>query len=240
VIAVMAIDISEKRAAWSNYGDWCDLCAPGDGVTSLWPGDKTTALTGTSQASPHVAAIAAMVRTANPQLDRLDTELVVEYSAKDLGTGGHDSTFQWGLADLHGALAKAKALSLSSTTVAPTGSIDVYLSQPDSPGDVYLLLPSKTGREPGLDLSAIITGETRVMPMNFDDLSMLSLNQPFIGIFTNFIGYLDANGAAVATLTVPGGKLLRNADIAFSGLVFPISNLQQPSHVFGSVVLQVR
>src|SRR4029453_14618181 len=69
VISVMASDASEKRTLWSNWGDWCDLCAPGDAIYSLWKGDQTNVLSGTSMASPHVTAIAALPRTLTPQLD---------------------------------------------------------------------------------------------------------------------------------------------------------------------------
>jgi hypothetical protein len=240
VIAVMASDIQEKRAAWSNYGDWCDLCAPGDGITSLWKNGGTNALTGTSQSSPHVAGIAAMVRTANPQLDRVDVELVIEHSAKDLGTAGRDNVYQWGLADLHQALAKSVSLSLSTTSAGVGSSVDLHVARPDSGGDVYLLLPSISGRLPGVDLSAYFANCYRVLPLNDDLVTDLSLKLPNVGVFVNFLGYLDAAGYATATFVVPRGRLFLQQTVVFSGLLFDASDFSAPTHVLNSVQLEVQ
>jgi len=240
VIAVMASDYYEKRAVWSNYGPWCDLCAPGDGITSLWTLNRTTALSGTSQSAPHVSAIAALVRTLNPQLDRIDTELVIEHSAKDLGTPGRDSTYEWGLADLEHALAKAVTLSLSATSAGRAVPVDVFLNRADAANDVYLLLPGISDRLPGLDLSTIIPGDYRTMPLNMDIISSASLNLPFIGVFNDFVGYLDSSGKATATFVNPGGRIFQGTTMTFSGLIFPVTDLSRVSHVLSSIQLELQ
>ena len=241
VIGVMASDYGEKRARWSSYGSWCDLCAPGDGITSLWKGGQTAVLTGTSQSAPHVAAIAALIRSVNPQLDRLDTELVIEYSAKDLGTAGRDSTYEWGLADLHRALDMAGSLSLSATNASVGSSIDLYVNRPDSALDLYVLLPSISGRTPGYYLGTQFPGDERYVPMNYDavtDLSLLLL--PNVGVWDNFIGYLDVSGLGTATINIPSGKILRNHANVFSGIILPASDLSTVKWVLNSVVLDVQ
>ncbi|KAK7951373.1 serine protease, partial [Apiospora aurea] len=58
---VAAIDKSDGRAGWSNWGACVDVFAPGVDITSAWPdaaGRAYATLSGTSMASPHVAGLA--------------------------------------------------------------------------------------------------------------------------------------------------------------------------------------
>lgn len=50
-----------SKASFSNFGDWVDLCAPGVAIKSLYPGNEVYAQSGTSQASPLVAAAAGFL-----------------------------------------------------------------------------------------------------------------------------------------------------------------------------------
>jgi oryzin len=60
-ITVAAIDETDARAWFSNYGEQVTLFAPGTNITSAWIGgtDNTKTLDGTSQAAAHVAGLAA-------------------------------------------------------------------------------------------------------------------------------------------------------------------------------------
>ena len=53
VLAVAATDSNQKRAEYSNYGDYIDVVAPGTNIASTFPGNQYAALSGTSMASPH-------------------------------------------------------------------------------------------------------------------------------------------------------------------------------------------
>ncbi|KAI2606673.1 subtilisin-like protein [Hypoxylon sp. NC1633] len=59
-ITVAAIDESDKRPDWSNWGTCVDLFAPGNNIYSAWKDSDSAYLTlsGTSMASPHVAGLA--------------------------------------------------------------------------------------------------------------------------------------------------------------------------------------
>src|SRR5690606_7955394 len=57
VSAVAATDANGRKASFSNYGDYIGVAAPGDNIPSTYPGNQYAALSGTSMASPHVAAL---------------------------------------------------------------------------------------------------------------------------------------------------------------------------------------
>jgi thermitase len=62
-IAVAATDANDARATFSNYGDWVDVAAPGVSVYSTLKDNDYGYKSGTSQASPYVAGLAALVFT---------------------------------------------------------------------------------------------------------------------------------------------------------------------------------
>ena len=65
---VAASTWSDTRAVFSvgasNWGGCVDAYAPGDQITSTWPGSRVHTMPGTSMASPHVAGVAALYKQA--------------------------------------------------------------------------------------------------------------------------------------------------------------------------------
>jgi len=71
-ITVGSMDINDKRSYFSNYGKCMDIYAPGSDITgaSNNPGTYVTG-SGTSMATPHVAAVLAKLRSDNPYMSPL-------------------------------------------------------------------------------------------------------------------------------------------------------------------------
>ena len=107
VIAVAATDAGDNRAPYSNYGDYIDVAAPGDAIASTYPDNQYAALSGTSMASPHVAALAGLIKSVNPELTNEEIADIMRKTAVDLGDKGRDVYFGYGRIDIMRALEAA-------------------------------------------------------------------------------------------------------------------------------------
>ena len=66
VLSVAAVSYTGQRAPFSNYGDYIDVAAPGVQIPSTYFNQQYAALSGTSMASPHVAGLAGLLLSVNP------------------------------------------------------------------------------------------------------------------------------------------------------------------------------
>jgi len=89
VIAVAAVERTGARASYSNFGAIVDLAAPGTGIYSTLNAGTTTpgadsfaSYSGTSMATPHVAAVAALMLSVNSALTPADVESRLKSSAR--------------------------------------------------------------------------------------------------------------------------------------------------------------
>jgi thermitase len=87
VIAVAATDSSDKKAWFSNYGDWIDVAAPGDDIYSTEPGNDYWYDSGTSQATPYVAALCALLFSKHPSWTNTQVAERIKEKAEDIGDG---------------------------------------------------------------------------------------------------------------------------------------------------------
>jgi thermitase len=116
VFAVAASDSSKKKATFSNFGDYIDVTAPGVNIASTYPHNQYAALSGTSMASPHVTALAALIRSTNPKLKNTEVMDIMRSTAEDLGAKGKDKYYGYGQIDVNTALEKTLGKSVTRTS----------------------------------------------------------------------------------------------------------------------------
>lgn len=130
-IAVGALDHSNQRAYFSNYGNYVNIAAPGVNIGSLGFQGGIASMSGTSMAAPHVAGTAALLLSAFPQLNPHNVLTAMQ-------RGGHPTTgFSMAAppvaTDAEGALDAVATLDLQ----AP-GSVQGLTGLPGIPGEVDL------------------------------------------------------------------------------------------------------
>lgn len=128
ILTVGGSNSSGHRHSTSNYGELLDVVAPGTEIptTDLLgrygsdnKGDYYMNFGGTSAACPHVAAIAALILSVNPNLTRAEVNSIIQSTARKVGgynytntSGKTDGTWNremgYGLVDAHAAVLKAK------------------------------------------------------------------------------------------------------------------------------------
>ncbi len=93
VIAVGSIDKELNVSLFSSSGEEGDVVAPGQLILSNWLNDDYIILSGTSMATPYVAAMTALRLEGGDSLLR---EGIYEKSAKDMREEGFDRISFWG------------------------------------------------------------------------------------------------------------------------------------------------
>jgi len=78
VITVAATMDRNDIAPFSNYGaNRVHVAAPGVGIESPVPGNQYLKVSGTSQAAPYVAGVAAAIKDANPELSPIEIKKII-------------------------------------------------------------------------------------------------------------------------------------------------------------------
>ncbi len=170
VISVAAIDNQGEKAGFSNYGNiTVDIGAPGRGILSTVPGvpgdsgiitvsgavyDKGSYayISGTSMAAPHVAGIAALLLSKNPDLAPEQIKTAIMEAVKPLD-GLKSMTVAEGIADAFAALKKIapeKPLNLKTVKTDScigltwddnkTGDFDKYIIERKKEDGTYMEL----------------------------------------------------------------------------------------------------
>lgn len=95
--------VVNQRCCFSNRSTKIDVAAPGCIIFSddstVAAGNGLVGFCGTSQASPHVAGVAALLIDADPTLTPAEVRQAIRDGAVDLGTAGFDTSFGYGRID---------------------------------------------------------------------------------------------------------------------------------------------
>lgn len=112
VVSVSSITPGNAKSTFSNYGvDKIHIAAPGERVYSTIPGGYGE-MSGTSMASPHVAGVAALLKSVNPTATPAQLRTLLATQADDLacsdsscvGTTAKNNFFGEGRVDAHAAV----------------------------------------------------------------------------------------------------------------------------------------
>lgn len=107
VVAVSATDQNNALASFSSTGPEVFIAAPGVSTVGHYPAKSACGgqnldtcyalLSGTSMSTPHVAAVAALIKATHSTYDAAALKTALQTSALDLGAAGRDNNFGYGL-----------------------------------------------------------------------------------------------------------------------------------------------
>ena len=215
VIAVGAVDKSDNIASFSNQGSELDVVAPGVSITSTVPTGSCThcnpsgwkPLSGTSMATPHVAATVALLLDANSTLSNLEIRSIIENTTVDLGSTGWDSVYGHGRINAYDAYLTALE---GISNLSPTANIDAYNAQKDTALNVAAPGVLNNDTDPEDDsLTAVLDVDVTdgTLVLNSDGSFSYTPDTSFTGddtfTYHAFDGTNDSN-IVVVTVTVTG------------------------------------
>ncbi len=130
VIAVTATDENDRPAAFTSYGDWVDIAAPGTSIYSTFLWNIYYSMSGTSMACPHVAGVAALVWSQYPEMNDEQVRTQLLNTANDLGPPGFDVFYGNGRVNARKAVSVTISLTGSKILKAPANTVYFLYKNP--------------------------------------------------------------------------------------------------------------
>ncbi len=205
-----------------------DVSAPGVDIYSTYLKGKYAYLSGTSMATPHVAGVCALLKSAYPDLSTVDLKSILAKTSDDLGGPGWDNRFGAGAVNPKAAIDFIKKtgkvkIDIQGTVKDPiTLWVDNKMYRTDS-GLMLHLAPGKTqirldsfGYKSLSSEQNVLSGKTAVLQHRVEELPKVSFEGIIMGkngnpaegsikfLGTNFEVATDENGSF--SEKVPSGE----------------------------------
>jgi hypothetical protein len=108
---------ADDLVCFSNASNMLDVAAPGSVILSASTsagGSSITGMSGTSQASPHVAGLAALILDADGGLSPAQVRQIIRDGAIDMGPAGFDPEYGYGRVDVINSLSLVTPCSVNA------------------------------------------------------------------------------------------------------------------------------
>ncbi len=150
-MAVAATDQNDNQSSFSTQGSYVEIAAPGSSIYSTYLNGSYAFFSGTSQAGPHVAGLAAAIWSRQPGLTNAQVRAIIQNTAVDLGSPGRDDQFGYGRIDayeaiINGSSGTPKILPAVSSPAAALSTAGA----PHVPGEILFKL------EPGYTTAGVL------------------------------------------------------------------------------------
>lgn len=175
VISVGAVDQNNVVASFSRRNDKVELVAPGVSVFSTYKNNTYAYMSGTSMATPHVSAAAALVWAAFPSLTAAEVRQQLQVTAQDLGTPGRDNSYGFGLVNTY----------LATGGISPT-AVELVRFEGRVAAD-GISIEWETAMEMdhvGFNLYRMTTQEGLWTQLNLDLIPAMSVGSPMGAVYT--------------------------------------------------------
>jgi len=154
-IAVSAVDYSDNKAYYSNYGSYIDFCAPGGNMSAEINGDNFAdgilsvsaetsdsssmfqSIEGTSMAAAHITGVCALMLAIDSSLTPAAVKNILASTSIDLGLAGKDQYFGFGLINAERALLQI-SYNLNTPPSLFVPSTTAYINLPNDSSIIKL------------------------------------------------------------------------------------------------------
>ena len=228
-VAVVATDRNDLAAEFNNHGPEVDLAAPGVDIISTFPSNRYRRISGTSVATAHVSALAALVRSLRPDMDQADLLALLRRTASDINGEdfpGYDEHTGSGRIDFGAALHDA-----STGLNLQTGDVKQQVF-PEQAVVYPIQVTTSVGDRPVA--GAVVYYDLVRLGEETDPQSVIELSGRML---------TDAEGVADVTFTAPAapGELELRARVGDATHEIPLRVLPPPAalHVTGPLTTTV-